>query len=111
LEAAGHRNVIVRILVAMDDKIHEIQKKVDNAKEKLSINFHALDKLRQPNVTTLLVDMQYSLVVDIKDDSKENFEEAIGLSMYSNNESTIATYASIFETLWMQIELHEPKNR
>jgi hypothetical protein len=111
LEAAGHRNVIVRILVAMDDKIQKIQKKVDNAKEKLSINFHALDKGRRPNVTTLLVDMEYSLVVDIKDDSKENFEEAIGLSTYSNNESTIATYTSIFEMLWMQIELHEPKNR
>ena len=72
--------MIVRILVTMDDRIQKIQKKVDNAKEKLSINFHALDKLRQPNVTTLLVDMEYSLVVDIKDDSKENFEEAIGLS-------------------------------
>jgi hypothetical protein len=50
-----------------------------------------------------------SVVVDIKDDSKENFEDAIGLSTYSNNESTVATYTSIFETLWMQSEFQEHK--
>jgi hypothetical protein len=43
--------------------------------------------------------------VDIKDDLKVTFDDAIGLSTYSNNESTVATYTSIFETQWMQSEL------
>lgn len=67
----------------------------------------SVDKFSYPNITALIVDTEMSMVVDIKDDSKETFEDSIGLSTYSNNESTVATYISIFETLWMQSELHE----
>ena len=35
--------------------------------------------------------------------------EAIGMATYSNNESTVLTYISIFETLWAQAEL-KPTN-
>ena len=31
--------------------------------------------------------------------------EVLGLATYSNSESTILSYASIFETLWIQAEL------
>ena len=33
---------------------------------------------------------------------KHNSNEAIGLATYSNSESTVLSYASIFETLWIQ---------
>jgi len=39
-----------------------------------------------------------SLVMELKNDSKETTDEALGLSMYSNSESTVLSYASIFET-------------
>ncbi len=33
--------------------------------------------------------------------------EAMGLATYSNSKSTVLSYVSIFETLWMQTELYE----
>ena len=41
------------------------------------------------------------------DDSKEEFNEAVGLSTYSTSKPTIASYISIFENFWSQIELYK----
>jgi two-component system, OmpR family, sensor histidine kinase VicK len=102
----AQRSVSIRILLAIDARTEELIKKLSNKKQ-TEINFHSLGRFSYPNITALVMDTEMSVVVDIKDDSKENFEDAIGLSTYSNNESTVATYTSIFETLWMQSELHE----
>jgi two-component system, OmpR family, sensor histidine kinase VicK len=46
------------------------------------------------------------LTAEVKDDEKDNeydsVIEALGLATYSNSESTVLSYASIFETLWIQ---------
>jgi two-component system sensor histidine kinase VicK len=57
-------------------------------------------------LTTLVVDQAHSLTVELQDDTKETSEEAIGLATYSNSESTALSYVSIFETLWLQNEIH-----
>ena len=62
------------------------------------------------NVTTatiLIVDRKVSLVIEKADDSKTDFIEAVGLSTYSTSKPTIASYVSIFENFWNQIELYE----
>ena len=48
-----------------------------------------------------MADNELSLVIDLKDDTKQNSNEAIGLAAYSNSESTVLSYTSIFETLWL----------
>ena len=51
-------------------------------------------------VTTLVIDNAVSLILELKDDSKktsEEEEEDIGLTTYSNNNSTVLTYVLIFE--------------
>jgi len=48
-----------------------------------------------------------SLIVELKDDSKVSFNEAIGLSIYSSSTSSVLSYATIFENLWQQSELYE----
>jgi two-component system, OmpR family, sensor histidine kinase VicK len=40
-----------------------------------------------------------SLLIKLKDDTKQNSNEAIGLASYSNSKSTVLSFASIFETL------------
>ena len=45
--------------------------------------------------------------MEIRDDSTENFDEAIGLSTYSNSRAGVLSYVSIFENLWKQTELYE----
>jgi len=54
-------------------------------------------------VTTLVADNALSLTVELKDDLRENSEdEVIGLATYSNSDSIVLTYLSIFENMWMQ---------
>ena len=52
--------------------------------------------------TILVVDKKVSLVMEILDDSKMIFDEAIGLSTYSNSKAGVLSYVSIFENLWLQ---------
>src|SRR6266516_3838217 len=57
--------------------------------------------------TFLVVDRKVSLVMEIRDDSKTTFDEAIGLSTYSNSKAGVLSYVSIFENLWLQTELYQ----
>ena len=45
--------------------------------------------------------------MEIRDDSKATFDEAIGLSTYSNSKAGVLSYVSIFENLWLQTELYQ----
>ena len=45
--------------------------------------------------------------MELRDDSKGTFDDAIGLSTYSNGRSGVLSYVSIFENLWMQTELYK----
>lgn len=56
--------------------------------------------------TILLIDRQFSLIVDLKDDSKENFVEAIDLATYSKNRTRTQSYNFIFDTIWRQADLY-----
>jgi two-component system, OmpR family, sensor histidine kinase VicK len=53
------------------------------------------------------VDKALSFTVELNDDDDSNEtseEEAIGLATYSNSESTVLVYASVFENFWIQAE-------
>jgi signal transduction histidine kinase len=47
------------------------------------------------------------MIVELRDDAKDNSYYAAGLATYSNSKSIIFSYASIFESLWKQNELYE----
>ncbi len=61
----------------------------------------------QPRSTILVVDRKYSLILELKDDSKDSFIEAIGPSIYSGSISSVSSYVTIFENLWQQSELYD----
>jgi two-component system, OmpR family, sensor histidine kinase VicK len=50
-------------------------------------------------------DTRLSLTIEVNDDTAPTTKEAIGLATYSNSESTVLSYVSVFETLWTQTEL------
>ena len=60
--------------------------------------------------TILIVDRKVSFVIELIDDTKATFEEAIGLATYSNSKSTALSYVSMFESLWKQTELYQKLN-
>jgi len=53
-----------------------------------------------------VVDREVSLVMEIKDDLRTTFDEAIGLSTYSNSKAGVVSYVAMFENLWKQTELY-----
>lgn len=62
---------------------------------------------QQQKSTIVVVDRKFSLILELKDDSKNDFVEAIGPSIYSRSSSSVSSYATIFENLWHQSELYE----
>ena len=109
-EVAEQRKVRIRILMPR----HELTKQlVYSLTEKTNSSYNNIDlryiKQTRLNtyVTILIVDEKVSLVMEIRDDSKGTFDEAIGLSIYSNSRAGVLSYISIFENLWLQTELYD----
>jgi signal transduction histidine kinase len=44
-------------------------------------------------------------VLELKDDSKDKFSDAVGLSTYSNSKAGVLSYIAMFENLWSQTDL------
>src|SRR2546421_1947426 len=63
--------------------------------------------MSETKATILVVDRKSSLVMELRDDSKSTFIEAIGLSTYSNSKAGVSSYVAIFENLWKQTESYE----
>jgi hypothetical protein len=68
---------------------------------------HFLDSSLQTNLSKLIVDKKFSLMVEIKDDTKDNPYEAFGMATYSNKESIVLIHDSMFEMLWIQTEMYQ----
>ena len=109
-EAAAERRVQIRILTPTDDLIKGTVQKLIREQQQQNqprIDIRFIGRFSQTKIRILVVDKASSLVVELKDDTKESSYEAMGLATYSNSKSTVLSYVSIFETLWMQTELYE----
>lgn len=121
-EAAATRSVSVRILVPAVDINNDIVSNNNNlihiekeneikrtTEEKQLKNADTIDIRQskesiQNKLSMLIIDQSLSLTIEIKDDSKETFEDAIGLATYSNSEAIVLSYLLIFENLWVQTD-------
>jgi signal transduction histidine kinase len=130
-------NVKIKILTPFDNRLQNIKIELENGKidddnkdkkndyrerqikdileeknnhqrqhsKKIQIKF--IESQSQTTVSILIVDRKYSLSAELKDDTKDTSLEAIGLATYSNSKSTVLSYVSMFETLWLQTELSD----
>ena len=113
INASSDRGVKVRVLMPKSKKTVELIDRLE--KHHYSINnanynsnnaqVRYIETLLETRSTILIVDKRVSLVMELKDDTKETFHEAIGLSTYSNSKAGVLSYVSIFENLWEQTEL------
>src|SRR5690242_4637084 len=119
-------NVNVRILTPTNDAIEKILKNMtltaaatttttttaaaeEQKKENEKFGIRRIDLTTEFAVSTVTIavaDRQISLAIEKKDDTKENFIDAIGLATYSTSKPTVSSYVSIFENLWAQTELY-----
>ena len=102
-EAAAVKKCQVKILMPNDELIRNFIP--TNNSNNISTRF--IDHEEGGKATILIVDNKVSFVMELKDDSKETFHEAIGLSTYSNSKAGVLSYVSMFESLWKQTELYE----
>jgi K+-sensing histidine kinase KdpD len=109
-EAAKERSVKVKVLIPRNSLIEQ---KIQQLKESFvsedngMIDFRYIAQMSKTKATILVTDRKASLVMEVKDDSKSTFIEAIGLSTYSNSKAGVYSYVAIFENLWRQAELYE----
>lgn len=105
-EIVREHKVKVRILMPAHETTKEIIVDLKKySREDIDIRF--IEQAQGTQATFLVVDKKFSLVMEISNDSKETFDESIGLSVYSTSKAGVLSYVSIFESLWLQTELYE----
>ena len=109
-QAAKERNVKVRILVPPSSLIEQKVRQLKEYCPDCVIDVRYIEQMTETKAIILVVDRKTSLVMELRDDSKTTFFEAIGLSTYSNSRAGVLSYVAIFENFWKQSELyHEIK--
>ena len=115
-ETTKSRNIQVRILMpkvnlshynphhAIDES-NPLHQQQDDSTDAPNVRY--LQQLSDTKATILIADRKVSLVIELRDDTKSTFHEAIGLSTYSSSKPGVLSYVSIFENLWIQTELYE----
>jgi two-component system, OmpR family, sensor histidine kinase VicK len=122
---APKRGLNVKIITPSDKNIKEISSKI-NTKKSSDIQIRCIEDTRflDNKIMLLVVDGKQSLALQLKEKEEEyteaaltsgynvmnknqdTSEEMIELGTYSNNIPTALSYATIFETLWKELELN-----
>jgi two-component system, OmpR family, sensor histidine kinase VicK len=121
-QLAEEEGVSIKLLTPTDDHIRESIQNLNHhnnhhhhnhlqqqQQHNKLIEFRSIASTLGIKIKSLVVDRKYSLILELKDDSKEAITTAaaIGWSTYSNSQPTVLSYLSIFETLWRQTEIYE----
>lgn len=103
-------NFQIRILCPFVDVLKEILL-LEYSKEKVNsiANIAIREIVRQQSISSivLITDRKNLITIEVKDDTKEKFEGAIGFTTFSTSKPTVNSYLSIFETLWAQTEISD----
>jgi two-component system, OmpR family, sensor histidine kinase VicK len=100
-----HPFVKIKILIPIDEQIKETIEKLRI--EYPHVEFRIYEQGLNSRITIVLVDRKECMIIETKDDTKDDSYAAAGLSAYSNSKSIVLSYVSIFESLWRQTELYE----
>ncbi|HYA85106.1 MAG TPA: HAMP domain-containing sensor histidine kinase [Candidatus Bathyarchaeia archaeon] len=112
IEAVKKHAARVRILVPYNK---EVEDRINLMKAELGrrriynadVDVRYTEQTSGTMATILVVDRKVSLVMELRDDSTKTFDEAIGLSTYSNSKAGVLSYVAIFENLWVLTELYK----
>lgn len=94
--------VKVKILTPKADDIEDAYRELSH---KLNFSYRFMEPIIK--VSILVVDRKFSIVAELKDDTKKTIAEAMGLATYSNSTPTVLTYAVIFDAMWNQSDMYE----
>ena len=107
-ESANRQKVRVRILMPISNLTEDIvQSLTQQQQQQHNIVIRCIEPNPDTEATILVIDRKVSLVIELKDDTKDTFIEAVGLSTHSNSKTGILFHVTIFENLWKQSELYQ----
>jgi two-component system sensor histidine kinase VicK len=107
-QVAKEKNVKVRVLVPVCVELFPLKENYQQDHNKnIYIKYIVEERSADTQATILIVDRKVSLVIELRDDTTDNFYEAMGLSAYSNNKTAVLSYVALFENLWKQSELYQ----
>ncbi len=106
---------INRLVEDADEEEEERENKIDKKNLKLDmdcffnsdIKIRFIEKMSNTKATIVIIDRKHFLVMELKDDTKDSFAQAIGQSTHSTSKAGVLSYVAIFENLWRQSELYE----
>jgi signal transduction histidine kinase len=107
---ATDSNVNIRIMAPLND--YSVEQKIQNVLSPPSspssfIQLRNIETSSATKSTIVIIDRKESLVTEVNDDSKDTFSDSLGFATYSNSRSTVLSYASIFESFWLQTEMYK----
>jgi two-component system, OmpR family, sensor histidine kinase VicK len=103
-ESAKEQKVKVRILMPISKLTEDI---VQSLTQQHNIVIRCIEPNPDTEATILVVDRKVSLIIELRDDTKDTFIEAVGLSTRSNSKAGILFHVTIFENLWKQSVLYQ----
>lgn len=113
IEASEKRNVTVNLVIPtydndkiQDDFLHS-ESLAKNFRFRLKSIAPITTQTHKIKTTFLIVDKKSVFIIDVKDDNKENFIEAVGYATFHTSKSRTESYNFIFETIWRQADLYE----
>ena len=113
VEASKKRNVTVNLVIPtydgdkiQDDFLHT-ESVARNFKFKIKSIAPVTTHTHKIKTTFLIVDKKLVFIIDVKDDNKDNFLEAVGYATFHTSKSRTESYNFIFDTIWRQADLYE----
>ena len=111
-EVALSNKIKIRILLpkTLEDSSNNI---VNQALKELEdihphqIDLRLVEETIPIRISISVIDKKECMIIETKDDSKDDSFHAAGSSVYSNSKAIALSYASIFESLWIQTETYE----
>jgi two-component system, OmpR family, sensor histidine kinase VicK len=121
----ANKGIVVKIITPAEKMTSGMCSKSD-IQESLDIQIRYIEEIDflDNNIILLVVDGKHSLAINLKEKKEikdkatvsghsttsipdDSLQEIIDLGTYSTNLSTVLFYATIFETLWKELELNE----
>jgi signal transduction histidine kinase len=105
LNKLASNGIKVRILYPSGLSLNSISK--EKIEQKYNrIDFKNLQSTMHIGIEIITVDKEKSMIFEIKDDTKENLIDALGMALYIEGKSTALSYATVFDSLWKQTEMY-----
>ena len=98
------RKVVVRLLIPSDAGTSPL---LEGAMGDAEVEFKRVDESLETGFTMLVIDRRHSFIIELKDDSREELNDSLGMTTYTESRSIATSYAAIFATLWKQAEIFE----